>query len=167
MKLITRWLPAYLAAVLIFPGCANKGSEDNSEPVEVEILNKWDGDYPVNAIDKLPGSLHESAVGYITDAETMKPVWSAFKPDKPLPEVDFSDNLLVYSRNITYYNRTSIFRATLRNGVLEILARETMSAIPITDSVAISMVEIPRTGIKIIKSGDKQIPIIPVQGGGL
>jgi hypothetical protein len=45
------------------------------------------------------------------------------------------------------------------NGVAELLAMETMSALPIEDKVAISMVKVARQGITAIQSGDEIIPI--------
>ena len=43
--------------------------------------------------------------------------------------------------------------------VAELMAMETMSARPIREKVAISLVEIPRKGVKAIQIGDRNIPI--------
>jgi len=45
------------------------------------------------------------------------------------------------------------------NGVAEVLAMETMSAMPIEDKVAISLVVVARKGITAIHAGDKIVPI--------
>ena len=47
----------------------------------------------------------------------------------------------------------------VKNGVAELLAMETMSAMPIEDKVAMSLVVVPRKGIKAIQTVDKIIPI--------
>jgi len=43
------------------------------------------------------------------------------------------------------------------DGVAEVLAMETMSALPIEDKVAISLVGIPRKGVKAIQIGGRNI----------
>jgi hypothetical protein len=45
------------------------------------------------------------------------------------------------------------------DGVAEVLAMETISAMPIEDKVAISLVEIPRKGVNAIQIGDRKIQI--------
>jgi len=46
-----------------------------------------------------------------------------------------------------------------QESVANILAMETMSALPITDTVAMSMVVIPRAGIQFIQAGNQRIPV--------
>ena len=48
---------------------------------------------------------------------------------------------------------------TVKNGVAEVLAIETMSAMPIEDKVAISLVVVARQGIKAIQAGDRIVPV--------
>jgi len=47
---------------------------------------------------------------------------------------------------------------TVTNGVAEVLAMETMSAIPIEDKVGMSLAVVARQGITAIHAGDKIIP---------
>ena len=47
----------------------------------------------------------------------------------------------------------------MKDGVAEVVAMETMSAIPLEDKVAMSLVVVPRRGIESIKKGDKRILI--------
>jgi hypothetical protein len=42
---------------------------------------------------------------------------------------------------------------------LEILAMETMSAMPIEDKAAMAMAVIPRAGVRFIRAGEEQIPV--------
>ena len=72
-------------------------------------------------------------------------------PEAALPSVDFANNLVVFHRNVVYYNRTNIFKVTLTEGVAEVLAMETMSAMPVEDRAAMAMAVIPRAGVKAIR----------------
>ena len=76
-----------------------------------------------------------------------------------MPEVDFRTNLVVFTRNVDFYNRTSIGMVKLADGVLEIVAMETMSALPIEDKAAMAMAVIPRAGVKFIQAGTSRIPV--------
>lgn len=73
--------------------------------------------------------------------------------------MDFSSNIVVFVRNMRLYNRTNIFKTALKDGVLEVLAMETMSAIPITDKVAMAMAVVPRQGIQFIQAGPTRLPV--------
>lgn len=72
--------------------------------------------------------------------------------------MNFGKNLVVFRRNVDFYNRTRIFKVTLRNGA-DVLAMETMSAIPIADKVAMAMAVIPRAGVKFLRAGPVRIPV--------
>jgi hypothetical protein len=101
-----------------------------------------------------------SSIGYIGDAAIFTRVWQAFKPREKMPEVDFNSHLVVFSRNITFYNRTSIAKVILKDGVAEIISVQTRSAMPIEDKVALALAEISRTGIKFIQADTQQIPVV-------
>ena len=126
---------------------------------EAEILQSWQGDYPVARLDLLPENQREEAVGFISDAKTFRDAWKAFQPGEAVPEIDFNSNLILFARNTQFYNRISIGKVNVTDGVAELLAMETRSAMPIDDKVAISLVEIPGKGVKAIQIGDKNIPI--------
>ncbi len=149
---------AIMASILSVT-CSEKQQIPDDSPADVTMLHQWDGDYPVDSLSALPAHVRDLPVGYLADAAMFARIWNIFKPDVNVPEVDFADNIVVYYRNVTYYNRTSIFKLTLQEGILEVLARETMSAIPIDDKVAISMAVIPGKGIYSIKAGDQKIPV--------
>jgi len=125
---------------------------------EAEILQSWQGDYPVARLDLLPEKQREQAVGFIDDVETFEDVWKAFKPGEDVPEIDFKANLVLFARNTQFYNRIRIGKVNVKNGVAEVLAMETMSAMPIEDKVAMSLVVVARQGITAIQAGDKNIP---------
>ena len=71
----------------------------------------------------------------------------------------FQKHLVVFSRNVTFYNRIGIVKALLRDGVAEILVMETMSAQPIENKVGMALAVIPRPGVKYIKVGKDRIPV--------
>jgi hypothetical protein len=131
----------------------------SGEPKDIPILQKWSGDYPIVHLKWLPEGQQKSRIGYIGDAAIFATVWKAFKPGEKTPEVDFSRNFIVFSRNVDFYNRTSIFKITLKDGVIKILAMETRSALPIEDKVAMAMAVIPRAGVESIQVGNEQIPV--------
>jgi len=126
---------------------------------EITILQNWRGDYPIVHLDRLPEGLQNSRIGYIGDAGIFVAVWQAFKPGEKAPEVDFSRNFIVFSRNVDFYNRTSIFKVTLKDGVIAVLSMETRSALPIEDKAAMAMAVIPRDGVRSIQTGSQRIPV--------
>jgi len=133
----------------------------HSQPLngEAKILQSWQGDYPADQFQLLPGNQQEQAIGFIGDAKTFAGVWKAFKPGDAVPEIDFKTNLVLFARNTQFYNRISIGKVNAANGVAELLAMETMSAMPIEDKVAMSIVVVARKGITAIQAGDKIIAI--------
>ena len=131
----------------------------SGDPKDIPILQKWSGDYPIVHLNRLPQGQQKSRIGYIVDAAIFATVWQAFKPGEKTPEVDFSRNFIVFSRNVDFYNRLSIFKIILKDGVIEILAMETKSALPIEDKVAMAMAAIPRAEVEYIQAGNQRIPV--------
>ena len=123
----------------------------SSEPRDLTPSATWSGDYPIVALDQLPPGQQQNRAGYIGDVDTFAKVWQNFMPEAALPAVDFANNLVVFHRNVVYYNRTNIFKVTLTEGVAEVLAMETMSAMPVEDRAAMAMAVIPRAGVKAIR----------------
>jgi len=151
--------------ILLF-GCSQANTPmakmpDNSLSAggEVAILQSWQGDYPVDKLNQLPENQREHGIGYIDNAETFNQVWKAFKPGEDVPESYFRTNLVLFARNTQFYNLIRIGQVNVKNGVAEVLAMETMSAMPIEDRVAMSMVVVSRKGITGIQSGGEIIPI--------
>jgi hypothetical protein len=147
------------AVLFLMGGCATANTTD-MVPANLPLLEKWSGDYPVSELGRLPEGQQDVRAGYIGDIATFIPVWRAFMPDEILPVVDFSKNIVVFTRNIQFYNRTSILKVTLQEINAEIFAMETMSAMPIEEKVAMAMAVIPRTGIIAIQSGTEKIQVM-------
>ncbi len=140
-------------------GTMEKASHAQAVKNEAKILRSWQGDYPVDKLSQLPENQREYGIGYIDNAKTFNRVWKALKPGEELPEIDFKANLAIFVRNTQFYNRISIGQVKVKNGVAEILAMETMSAMPIEDKVAMSLVVVARKGIIAVQSGDEIIPV--------
>jgi len=126
---------------------------------EAKILQSWHGDYPTAQLNLLPDNQRENAVGFIGNTQTFKAVWNAFKPEEPVPVIDFNANFVIFAKNTQFYNRIRIGKVNVTNDVAEVLAMETLSARPIENKVAISLVVIVRKGITGIRSGDEIIQI--------
>jgi hypothetical protein len=134
------------------------GGKGKGDPVKIQ--QKWSGLYPVKSLDLLPKDVRTTAVGYIADAKTFEAVWKAFKSDDKAPEVNFKDNLVVFSRNVQYLNKLDILAVTIKDGTLDILAKQTQTAAPIEDKLYISFAVIPRAGVKAIQNGDLKLQIL-------
>jgi len=146
-----RQITMFLITGIVGLAACTPAAVQSSEPMDLSPRVQWSGDYPIAALDQLPAGQQQNRVGYIGDATTFAGVWRNFMPDQALPDVDFKNDLVVFSRNLVYYNRTNILKVQLSAGVAEILAMETMSAMPVTDKAAMAMAVIPRAGIKAIR----------------
>ena len=159
LKFVLIFLALFSTTFYIY-GCAATGRA-NMDPMDISLIDKWSGDYPVSELARLPAGQQDLAAGYINNTDTFVPIWRAFMPTEILPAVDFSKNIAVFTRNTQFYNRTSIMKVTLQGGTAEIIAMETMSALPIEEKVAMAMAIIPRAGIHAIQAGPEEIKIIP------
>lgn len=136
-----------------------KAAPSGALPANLTIVNKWDGDYPVAALKQLPRGQQKTVSGYIGDRSTFTDVWKSFKPGVKAPSVDFRKNLVVFTRNVKFYNRKAITKVTLLDGAMEVQGIETVTSVPVTDKVAMAMAEVPRQGVKTLRAGDKFIPV--------
>jgi hypothetical protein len=139
--------------------CGIAAASFASEPRDLVILQSWSGDYPVSQLDRLPDGQRTSGLGYLGDAAKFAALWQAFKPGEKVPEIDFGKYLVLFFRNVQFYNRASIFKVTLKDGIAEIMAMETRSALPIEDKVAMALAVVPRAGVRFIQGGSKRIPV--------
>ncbi len=160
MKRISLLLTVFTLVMLF--GCSHSDTRtDHAQAAgsEAEILQSWKGDYPVAKLKLLPEKQREQWVGFINNAKTFAAVWKTFKPGEDVPEIDFKANLVLFARNTQFYNRISIGKVNVKNGVAEALAMETMSAMPIEDKAAMSLVVVSLNGITAIQTRDEIIPV--------
>ena len=129
------------------------------ERLEIEPLQSWDGELPVAALELLPAGQRDTRAGYLGDEVVFTQIWRRFSPDVPVPSVDFKQNLVVFSRNVRFYNRTRILMVVLEGGEAEVVAMETMSALPVQTKVAMALAVIPRQGVRSIRAGEVTIPV--------
>ena len=159
-----------LVCIVITAGCAgfeNRGKAGAEEPLQqmqslngdAKISQSWQGDYPTAQLNLLPENQYENAVGFIGNTDTFKAVWNAFKPEEAVPAINFNTNFVIFVKNTQFYNRIRIGKVNVTNGVAEVVAMETLSARPIEDKVAMSLVVLNRQGITGIRSGDNIIQI--------
>jgi len=148
---MTRVTTLFLLIGLICLVACTPVAVQSSEPRNLTPSATWSGDYPIAALDQLPPGQQQNRAGYIGDVDTFARIWQNFMPENALPAVDFENNLVIFHRNVVYYNRTNIFKVTLTEGVAEVLAMETMSAMPVEDRAAMAMAVIPRAGVKAIR----------------
>lgn len=142
----------------VMAGCSNVPVAQ-APPVELVISQSWSSDYPVAELRRLPEWQQQTAAGHLGSDATFESVWAVFSPGEAVPAVDFGKQVVVFHRNVNFYNRTRIFKATLKDGVAEVLATETLSAIPIADNVMMAMAVIPRADMKCIQAGGARIPV--------
>lgn len=135
--------------------CACAATTSATSPQDLPLLHSWSGTYPVSALHKLPAGQQHNRNGYIADAPSFAAVWGLFMPAEPQPKIDFANHLVIFSRNVRFFNRTSIVKAQLKDGVLDVLAIATMSAQPIRERVAMAIAVIPREGIERLRA-DKE-----------
>ncbi len=148
------------AAVAGLVGCGAAVADQEEEPKSVPILQQWRGNYPVSELDRLPENVRTLRVGYLADAETFAGVWQAFRPNEKTPDVDFKRHLVVFTRNVGFYNRTSIAMVKLGDGVLELVALETMSLSSVEDKAAMAVAVVHRAGVEFIQMGTTRIPVL-------
>ena len=118
-----------LATVMLVSAIGLAAAKEDAKPQEAPILQQWQGPYPVKQVNLLPAGQQGTPTGFINDAKTFAAVWKAWKGGEKAPAVDFQKNLVVFSRNTQYLNVVNIFKVLLKDGVAEVLAMETMSAI--------------------------------------
>ena len=175
MQAVMRWVIVWavaglLSGLAVLPASAKeplppKGRSETKTAAPgtlappVTLVNKWDGDYPVSALSRLPRGQQKTVAGYIGDRSAFADVWKAFKPGEKVPAVDFKKNIVVFTRNVKFYNRKAITRVTLLDGVMEVQGIETMTSVPVTDKVAMALAEVPRQGVKSLRAGDKFIAV--------
>lgn len=162
-----KWTKSFLAcfaavcAALVLSTSAHAQSPTGEDgPRDLSILHKWSGDFPIANIDRLPEGQTDTSIGYIGTKSVFANVWKAFKPEEPMPEVDFNKSLVVFTRNVAFYNRVSIFKVTLKGDTIDVMSMETRSALPIEDNAAMAMAVIPREGIKNIQVGSEHILVL-------
>jgi hypothetical protein len=131
----------------------------DDQPAELVITESWSGDYLLAELKRLPKGQQRSNIGYLGNAEAFKAVWAVYKPGKTVPEVDFSKYMVVFHRNIDFYNPTRINRVSVKDGVAEVKAIETMSARPIRYKVSMAMAVIPRAHVKYIQSRRERVAV--------
>jgi hypothetical protein len=152
----------FMAFVIAATAIAENGGDGDNGPsaaATLPIINHWIGEYPVARLDRLPEAQRDTPIGFINDPDIFRAVWQAFKPKAELPKLDFDHNMVIFIRNVRFFNRTRILKVVLTDGIAEIVAMETRSAMPIEDQVAMALAEIPKKSVRAFRSGKHLIPV--------
>jgi len=123
------------------------------------ILNRWSGDYPIAQGDHLKGWQVQGDGGYISDEAAFASLWEAFKHGTPVPQVDFSKNLVVFVKGDGSYKQMFITKVTLKDSVAEVVAAGNTSGSSREGSLAMALAVIPRAGVKFVRVGKDQIAV--------
>ncbi len=150
------WIMALLMLV-----SSSGASVRGQEPTTLRIIADWRGDYPVSELRRLPAEQQSTSSGYLGDAQSFAGVWNAFKPGEDVPVVDFNQQLVLFARNLRFFNRVGIAKVLVTEGVANVLVMETMSALPIEDKIGMALAVVPRQGVEFIDTGNLQIPVPP------
>ena len=132
--------------------------DNPTDPISCHRLNdrrslRWPGIGAESSIDDPKSSDSTLAAAVRSPRLTRRPlpqsqaslevVWSAFQPGEAVPAVDFDRKIVAFVRNVSFYNRTDLFKTELKDGVLEVVA----------------MAVIPREGVKYIQAGPTRLPV--------
>jgi hypothetical protein len=133
------------------------GSNREVVTLQVPILSSLGGDFPVAGLGVLPEAQRMNPIGFIGSQMQLDKVLKYLQAgDKLLPPVDFSTQRVLYARNTVFYNHLSIAAVTLVGNTLKILSMSTLSAMPIEENVAMSLVVVPRLEAKYLEvAGEK------------
>ena len=134
-------------------------NETRSAGKDLSILQSFSGDYPVAGLLRLPSGQEKQRTGYIGSPAEFAMVWQVMFPSRPMPDIDFTKDMVIFTRNMDFYNRTIIGRVVLKDGVVEVLAAETMSSLPIEDKVAMALAVVPSEGVSFIRTDTDMIPV--------
>ena len=140
-------------------GCQANDNNANADKINKEPLQQWQGDLPLAVLKQLPPASYKAGMGYINNQKTLDVIWPAIQNDTAKPDINFEKNIIVYVYNREFYNRTRISKIEVRSGVAEIIAMETLSALPIKDKVAFAMVLIEKEGITGLQTTDGLLTI--------
>ncbi len=151
--------PLFLALLLIISAACTGATVNNAEvaAVKLPILYALAGDLSVSGLISLPKQQRTKPIGYLASQQQLDEVMRYFQTDATLlPAVDFTTQLVLFARNTVYYNRLSIVAVDLVGETLKVVSVSTLSAMPIQQQVAMSLVVIPRQGAKYLDvAGEK------------
>ena len=145
---------------------SEKDLENILEDLEMSLL---EGDVAFEVSEKIKDDLKKNLIGKQVKRGKVKDIIiKTFKDSLSeildVPKIDFGVNMVLFARNTQFYNSIRIGKVNVKNGVAEVLAMETMSAMPIEDKVSISLVVVSRKGIKSIRTPDGLIVVFGVGG---
>jgi hypothetical protein len=150
-------LPPISEAGVKNPVKSLKSSEEKQN--YLPILHRWSGEYPIAHIDRLKERHYQSHGGYISNEAAFVSFWDAFRRGSAVPTVDFTKNLVVFVIGDRNSRQMFIAKVTLKDTIADVVADGNTSGSSREDSLEMALAVIPRTGVKVIRVGNEQLPV--------
>ena len=127
---------------------------------EYPVGKTWNGSLPVKSLERLPEEQRKSPIAYLGDNKSFTAFWKSFTPfDKkaPVPQVDFSKNVVVVVKNVRHKEQIVGLKARLDEGTLRVFPKKNFEfqGRKMKDQVFGAFFVLPRKDILTIASGKK------------
>jgi hypothetical protein len=133
------------------------------QPVKVE--KTWNGQIPKEEVTKLEKDMDvnwKNLPNVIVKPAAWKKVWSAWNPGQPVPEVDFTKNLvLVHLQDAADPNKVKHNVQLNDEGILRVLSISTLIGFQPSDQRKFTLMLVPRAGVKKMEVPGKGIVALP------
>ena len=128
--------------------------ETPSEPLSLELEEQWRGVVPEDEMRSVAPTLP-----FVAAHESWRELWRAWRPEEPLPEVDFESEVVLV-RLVDGPNRIKLSATLDEDGAVQVRARNTRIAGP---GFGYALARISRQGVKSIDG--EPLPSRPECGG--
>jgi len=154
----------FLSAISFSSEAGVKGQKlDSNSSAEnrdaLPIVSRWNGGYPIAQLDQSKERHAQLHGGYFGDEMAFASFWKDFKPGTAVPQINFSEHLVVFVRGDASYSQMFIAKVTLKQNTAEVVAAGNRSNSTSEDSLAMALAVIPRAGVKFIRVGGEQIAV--------
>ena len=116
----------------------------------------WTGSFPVCEVQRFPDS---GRLVCVRDPVTWQSVWSVFRPESPLPVVDFQTQAIVVFRNTQFRNSIGLSDMFLDGATLMIEVVEQRTARPLRDALECLLILVDLQGVTRIECGGESLVI--------
>jgi uncharacterized lipoprotein YbaY len=135
-----------------------------AKPQEVKVLRRWQGGMAGAGVIFLPKDQRDAPAGFIADPVAWETFWPALGKADNTPPVDFKTSLVLFVRDVTELNANPIDKVTLTGGVLEARVNPPEKKMIVEDALNVSLVEVPREGVKAVRCGPAKTLDLPPPG---
>ena len=159
MPAVPLWITAVLEWHWLYPHWLylhNRFSGRRRSMRAMSVEQTWSGSFPVSEVHRFDGDCRISLIG---DSDVWDAVWHAFRPQSPLPRVDFATHRVLVVRNVEFVNPISLRDAELSNGLLTVVISEARTARPISDTLQCLLLLVDVQTLAGIRCGDQTIHV--------